>query len=83
MILSWDGKDLDTVLAFTKMRAEPMVFDVPMLVASGKTGRICRCNVQSGLVVFKRMAYERDTIVRNAKSGSDFTRKNTLLPLLR
>ena len=60
MVLSWDGKDLDAILAFTKMRAEPMVFDVPMLVASSKTGRICGCNVQSGLVVFKCMADERD-----------------------
>ena len=72
MILSRDGKDLDTILAFAEMRAEPMVFDVPVLVASGKTGRICRCNVQSGLVIFERMAYERDTIVRDAKSGSNF-----------
>ena len=63
MILSRDGKDLDTVLAFAKMRAKPMVFDVLVLVASGKMGRICRCNIQSSLVVLKRMAYERDTIV--------------------
>ena len=45
LILSWDRKDLDTILSFAKMGAEPMVFDVPVLVASGKPGRICCCNV--------------------------------------
>ena len=39
MILSRDGKDLDTILAFAEVRAEPMVFDVPVLVASGKSLR--------------------------------------------
>ena len=53
-----DRKDLNTVLAFAKMGAELVMFDVPVLVACGKTRRIGRCNVQSGLVVFKRMADE-------------------------
>ena len=72
LILSWDRKDLDTVLAFTKMGVEPMVFNVPVLVVCGKMGRISHCNVQSSLVVFKRMTDERDTIVWDTKSGSDF-----------
>ena len=45
LILSWDGKDLDTVLAFTEMRVEPVVFDVPVLVSCSKAGRISHCNI--------------------------------------
>ena len=72
MILGWNGKDLDTVLAFTKMRAEPVVFDVPVFVSGGKTGRIGCCNVESSLIVFKRMTYEGYTVAGDSEGGSDF-----------
>ena len=67
-----NGKDLDTVLAFTKMRAEPMVFDLPVLVSYSKMGRICCCNVESSLVVFEHMTDEGCTIAGDSEGGSNF-----------
>ena len=62
----------ECVLAFTKMRVKPMVFDVPVLILCSKMGRIRRCNVQSGLVVFKCMTDEGYTVAWNSEGGSDF-----------
>jgi hypothetical protein len=81
LVLSWNREDLDTVLAFTKMRAEPMVFYVPVFVASGKTGRVSCCNVQSGLVVFKSMAYERDAIAIREESLLGLSLETWLVPM--
>ena len=72
LILSWNGKDLDAVLAFTKMRAEPVVFDVPVFVSCGETKRISCCDVKSSLIVFKCMTDEGYMVVWNSESCSNF-----------
>lgn len=72
LILAWNWKYLDTVLAVAKMRTEPMVFDVPVLVARCETGRVRCRNVESSLVVFKRVTDERYTVAGDFESGSNF-----------
>ena len=53
------------------MQAEPMMFDVPVLVSCSKTGRIGRCNVESSLIVFKHMTYEGYMAAGDSESGSN------------
>ena len=43
-----------------------------LLIFRGETGRICCCNVQSSLVIFKHMTDEGYTIAWNSEGGSDF-----------
>ena len=49
-----------------------MMFDVPVLVARCKAGRIGCCNVESSLVVFKHMTDEGYTVAGDAECTSDF-----------
>ena len=44
-----------------------MVFDVPVLVLCSKMGRIGCCNVESSLIVFKRMTDEGYTVAGDSE----------------
>ena len=72
MILASNGKDLDAIVAFSKMRVKPVVFDVPVLVLCHELGRIGGCNIMSSLVVFKCMTDERNMVAGDLECGSNF-----------
>ena len=67
-----DGKDIDAIIAVTKVGAQPVVLDAPMLVSSGEARWICSSYVEVSLVVFESMTDEEDLVALDLKGCDNF-----------